>query len=227
MSSHFYRKCRAMYTLGERIKHVRENILYLNQSEFANTLGFSRVATISDYETNKRLPDITSLRKIASAGKVSLEWLLTGIGPISVSLAYTSAKAKEEGALLCTDAYAEVDVYDKNYRDRAHPVATILIPDKDFKSAPFAVRIEGQAMSPTILSGATIGVDRGSRRLVSGELYAVWLPDEGITIRRVFISPDEVILRPDNPAFPETAIRSAQVHDSLIVGRAVWLYQRF
>lgn len=216
-----------MYTLGERIKHVRENILYLNQSEFANTLGFSRVATISDYETNKRLPDITSLRKMACAGKVSLEWLLTGAGPISVSLAYTSATEKEKGVLLCTDAYIEVEVYDKNYRERAHPIGTMLIPEKDFKAAPFAVRIEGHAMTPTILNGATVGIDRGSRQLVSGELYAAWLPDEGITIRRVFISPDEVILRPDNHAFPETAIRSAQVHDSLIVGRAVWLYQRF
>ena len=69
-----------MSTLGERIRHVREKILKVNQAEFARDLGFSRVATISDYEKDKRSPDVAVLRKIASIGSVTLEWLLTGRG---------------------------------------------------------------------------------------------------------------------------------------------------
>ena len=45
-----------MSTLGERIKYVRDGILKVNQSAFAEMLGFSRVATISDYEKIRETP---------------------------------------------------------------------------------------------------------------------------------------------------------------------------
>ena len=54
-----------MSTLGERIKYVRDGILKVNQSAFAEMLGFSRVATISDYEKNKRNPDVATLCRMA------------------------------------------------------------------------------------------------------------------------------------------------------------------
>lgn len=216
-----------MYTLGERIKHIRDKILHLKQSDFANKLGFSRVATISDYEKNKRSPDIASLRKIASTGGVTLEWLLTGNGPISIYDIHNPAAANEDGSAVYSGDFVEAKVYDKKYREGAGPVDRILIPKKDFEAAPFAVRIEGDGMSPTILDGATVGVDKNDRRLVSGGLYAVWLDYEGVTIKRVFIYPDRVVLKPDNPAFPETAIPSMNMKDDFIVGRVVWLYQRY
>ena len=217
-----------MYTLGERIRHVRDNILRLNQSDFANKLGFSRVATISDYETNKRLPDITTLRKIASSGGVSLEWLLTGNGPVSVNGVHNPAKARKISSPAGGGDFVEVKVYGgKDYREGAVPIGAILIPKKDFEAAPFAVRIEGHAMSPTILDGATVGVDRTDRRLVSGSIFAVRLESDGVAVKRVFTYPDRVVLKPDNPAFPEIAIPSISLMDGFIVGRIIWLYQRF
>jgi len=211
-----------MYTLGERIRHIRENILRLNQSCFANKLGFSRVATISDYETNKRLPDIITLRKIASVGGVSLEWLLTGACHASINVAHGGMSPP-----ACTVNFAEVKVYGRDCRHGAAPIDCLLIPKKDFESAPFAVRVEDNSMSPTILEGATIGVDRGDRRPVSGGLFAVRLGREGLTVRRVFVRKDKIVLRPDNPAFPETTITSTELTDRLIVGRVAWLYQKF
>ncbi|MBI5810620.1 MAG: helix-turn-helix transcriptional regulator [Deltaproteobacteria bacterium] len=71
-----------MLTLGDRIRHIRSKILRFNQAVFADNLGFSRIATISDYEKNKRNPDIIALRKMASLANVTIEWLLTGNGPI-------------------------------------------------------------------------------------------------------------------------------------------------
>ncbi|MDO8302765.1 MAG: helix-turn-helix transcriptional regulator, partial [Sedimentisphaerales bacterium] len=122
-----------MYTLGERIRHTREKILRLNQSGLANKLGFSRVATISDYETNKRLPDITTLRKIASCAGVSLEWLLTGKGPVSVNGVHSPAKAREISSPAGNEDFVEVKVYGKDYREGAVPIDGILIPKKDFE----------------------------------------------------------------------------------------------
>ncbi len=64
--------------LGERIKLLRERE-YLNQAEYAEKIGLSgRPTTISMYEKGLRVPDIDTLKKIATIGRTSLEWLIYG-----------------------------------------------------------------------------------------------------------------------------------------------------
>lgn len=67
-------------TLGYRIACIRRG-LGLKQHPFAYKIGINRAASISDYETDKRKPEIATLVKIAELGMVSLDWLLTGEGP--------------------------------------------------------------------------------------------------------------------------------------------------
>jgi phage repressor protein C with HTH and peptisase S24 domain len=222
-----------MLTLGERIRYVRDNILKLNQADFARRLGFSRVATISDYEKNKRNPDITSLRKIAVAGGVTLEWLLTGNEPISAYDANGSSAVREKGGAAYSNDVVNINVYDisssakpEDFPD-TEPIESMPVPRKDFKRGPLAIRVKGDSMSPTILDGATVGIDKNDRRLVSGGLYAVWLNYEGVTVKRVFVYPDRIILKPDNPSFPETTIPSTSLGEDFIIGKVVWLYQRY
>lgn len=222
-----------MSSLGERIRYVREEILKLNQANFANKLGFSRVATISDYEKDKRSPDITILRKIANIGSVTLEWMLTGSGKISVYEPASPAVSYEGGSSVYSRNFVEVNVYDissagdpKNFPG-AEPVDRAFIPKADYEKGPVAIRVKGDAMSPNILDGATVGVDIRDRRLVSGGLYAIWLNFEGVTIKRVFVYPDRVVLKSDNPTFPETAVYNVNRSEEFIIGRVVWVYQRY
>ncbi|MDA8079469.1 MAG: helix-turn-helix domain-containing protein [Nitrospiraceae bacterium] len=70
-----------MGTLGERIKHLRDS-LGMNQSEFATRLGLGGPTAVSKYEKNQREPEVSILGKIAALSKCSLDWLLTGEGPI-------------------------------------------------------------------------------------------------------------------------------------------------
>ena len=108
----------------------------------------------------------------------------------------------------------------------ADPIDLAFIPKKDYERGPVAIRIKGNGMSPSILDGATVGIDVKDRRIVSGELYAVWLNFEGVTIKRVFVYPDRVVLKPDNPTFPETAVYNVSPIEEFIIGKVVWLYQR-
>lgn len=216
-----------MLTLGDRIRHVRSKILKLNQASFADNLGFSRVATISDYEKNKRNPDITSLRKIASLANVTLEWLLTGNGPI-----FLPGREESVPALYTVD-FVDVKVYDmskakgpKNFPG-TDPLGTMRIPKCDFKKGSIAIRVKGNGMYPTILDGAIAGIDVSERGIVSGSLYAVWLNFEGAAVKRIFVYPDRIILKPDNPAFPETTIPAGSIGEDFIIGKVVWLYQRY
>jgi len=222
-----------MSTLGERIRCVREEALGLNQSDFADKLGFSRVATISDYETDKRSPDIAALRKIASLGGVTLEWMLTGSGKMSVYDAEAQLGVSEGGAHVYVGSFLEVKLYDissaggpKDFPG-GEPVGSAFIPKADYERGRVAIRLKGESMSPNLLDGATVGIDVGDRRLVSGGLYAIWLNFEGVTIKRVFVYPDRVVLKPDNPTFPETAIYNANLSEEFIIGKVVWSYQRY
>ncbi len=101
-----------MSSLGERIRHIRHDISKLNQADFAEKLGFSRVATISDYEKDKRSPDITALRKMAALGTVTLEWLLTGEGPVSIYETSATVSAKEGKRAVYSEEFVRVDVFD-------------------------------------------------------------------------------------------------------------------
>jgi len=224
-----------MSTLGERIKLIRDELLKINQSSFADRLGFSRVATISDYEKNKRNPDISTLCKIADMGSVSLDWLLTGKGPIeegSLNKTRHTDAREAEWTLYCEE-YTTIETYEikdsggPSEFPKGRPVGAISIPKRDYKEDLVAIKVEGESMSPNIVDGATIGIDTKDRSLISGKLYAVWLNYEGVTIKRVFVYPDRIILKPDNPTFPETTIPSQSIGKNLIVGRVVWVYQRY
>lgn len=233
MSRYFLLKSVSMLTLGERIRHIRESILKVNQASFADNLGFARIATISDYEKNKRNPDITTVRKIASIGNVTLEWLLTGRGPISVSDAIKHQEAKEPQPGFYPGDFAEVKIYDmalvcapKGFPG-CEPMGFMPVPREDFKKGPVAIRVRGVGMVPNIIDGAIAGLDTANKAIISGDIYAVWLNYEGATIKRLFVYPDRIILRPDNPTFPESSIPTANLGDEFIIGRVVWLYQRY
>lgn len=221
-----------MNTLGERIRYVRQDILKVNQAEFARRLDFNRVATISDYEKDKRNPDITALRKISFIGGVKLDWLLTGSGPIS-SYDMINAEHACEPRPASGEHFVCAKVYDmlsaggpRDFPGRDH-IDSIMVLKKDFVKGSLALRVRGEAMAPNILHDATVGIDVNDKRLVSGDIYAVWLNFEGVSIKRVFIHSDRVVLKPDNPTFPHTAVYAGELNREFVLGKVVWLYQSY
>jgi phage repressor protein C with HTH and peptisase S24 domain len=227
-----------MPTLGNRIKHIRGEILKVNQSSFAEELGFSRVATISDYEKDKRSPNIATLRKIASLGTVSLDWLLTG----KKSGIYLYHPNSSDGAVRAGDAFAiqdyvTVEVYSISCPDEQSddtwklplnkPIDFINISRSDYCEALVAIKTEGDCMAPNLLDGSIVGIDQKDTKIISGKLYAVWLKYEGISIKRVFVHTDRIVLKPDNPTFTETVIPDTSITKNLILGRIKWSYQHY
>ena len=78
--------------IGERIRMVREHA-GLSQMEFARRLG-TNPTIISRWETGKSRPRRSALLRIAQEFGVSLDWLLTGNGPMWAEAPETSV---EEG----------------------------------------------------------------------------------------------------------------------------------
>ena len=224
-----------MSTLGNRIRYIRDDVLKVNQGAFAEQLGFSRVATISDYEKNKRNPDITTLRKIAALGSVTLDWLLTGEEPTTLRPHEGHGSTRETAKTIYTAGFVSVEVFpmaeagSPDVFPACEPIDAISIPRRDYAVSIVAIRTEGDSMTPNVLDGASVGIDINDKKLVSGKLYAVWQNYEGVSIKRVFVYPGCIVLKPDNPAFPETAIptKSEKAAEEFLIGRVKWIYQRY
>jgi phage repressor protein C with HTH and peptisase S24 domain len=80
-------------------------------------------------------------------------------------------------------------------------------------------------MEPTILDGAIVGVDRDDRAIVTGYIYAVWIPYEGAVIKRVHMRPEQIIFRSDNPEHDDFSLPLSEGIPDMILGRVRWVWQ--
>lgn len=89
---------------------------------------------------------------------------------------------------------------------------------------------EGQSMHPTIQDGSLVSVDIEDRNEIQrNKIYAVDLPDAGVTLKRVIQKDDHFIFFADNPnesGFP-TCISMKGLSYNPICGRVVWAWNKF
>jgi transcriptional regulator with XRE-family HTH domain len=64
---------------GARIKRIRDGS-GLTQEDFALKVGAESKSTVSNWETDRRLPNIEQLIKIAQLGNTTLDWIIHGAG---------------------------------------------------------------------------------------------------------------------------------------------------
>lgn len=69
-----------MQKLGERIRHVRGK---MSQEAFAGLLGISKGA-LGGYERGENCPNVDVILTICKQCKISVEWLMSGVGGMSV-----------------------------------------------------------------------------------------------------------------------------------------------
>ena len=81
-------------------------------------------------------------------------------------------------------------------------------------------------MEPLIRRGGYIGLDTEKTRIRSGEAYGIYVPHEGLVLKRVYFDADNnrFILRSENPEHPEQTIPAKNAEDK-VLGRVVWLLQ--
>lgn len=111
------------------------------------------------------------------------------------------------------------------------PIESIYLPRNFSGPSIVPVKVQGQSMYPTIWDGALVGIDREDRNIVSGELYAVWIPYEGAVVKRLFMEMDRVMVKSDNPIHPTLSILYKDLEmeghgDNFILGRVKWVIQK-
>ncbi len=109
------------------------------------------------------------------------------------------------------------------------PICIIQVPESLSFKATFALLVKGDSMYPTIKNEAVVGV-KTEEPFIPNEIYAIRLPYEGLSIKRVQINykEDEYIIKSNNPdknKFPDFSI-PIDTAPYLVLGKVVWIWQQ-
>ncbi len=228
----------------ERIKHATNT---RTQVELAAVLDI-RQSSISDAKRRNSVPADWCMKLFERFG-LNPDWLKKGTGPmyLRTEMGYAPVEASEalntyEDVALYSDPDAKseiVSVYSMQHwpdSDPADPadstaspkiIGKLSIPLSFTSSGTKVFQLDSTSMEPLIRKGAFIGVDTTQKQAVSGELYALRLPYEGLVLKRVFLNPNgEIALHAENPQHPDTALAADKIGD-VLTGRVVWTLNRY
>lgn len=197
----------------------------LNQREFANKLRVS-ASHISDLVNGKSSPSESFVRLVTLAFDVDEKWLLTGEGKI------ITAERQLKGAQQPPDGYLALDIRhaagggNGQFNELAEIIGQVVIPESWAAPSIVPVKLRGKSMEPSIMNDAIVGVDKEDKAIISGELYAVMIPYEGVVVKRLFFEADKIQVHSDNPLYPSFAIAHREIGDHFLIGRVKWVVQR-
>jgi phage repressor protein C with HTH and peptisase S24 domain len=206
------------------------------QVELAKVLDI-RQSSISDAKRRKSVPAEWLLKLYRSRG-LNPDWIVDGQGEVYL-------KPDMEGAFALPEVNEPQAAYQRSpARGRVVNVSSMAgkmngdgqwrpefieqLSLAEIYHAPnlLVVKVDGSAMEPIMRRGSYVGIDTDQKRVLSGEIYALTLPEEGLALRRVFWDADAGVfrLRAENPAHPERLLPAGQ-EKAVILGRCIWVIQ--
>ena len=214
------RKMQKISPIKERILKFADT-LDISKREFYKKTGISR----GTLESSTGITEETLAKFIATFKELSLEWILTGEGPMLRSDLPAAHPATEPGAgipLIPIEAVAGLPTDDPvgtRFIDCAH----YIIPDFANLNVEYMIRVSGSSMYPKYSNGDILACRRVHDVLFFqwGKIYVID-SSQGALVKRVFQDedPDRILLVSDNrenyPPFsiPKSDIRSP----SIVVG---------
>ena len=202
--------------IGERIKAIRGN---LSGKEFAKKIGVT-FTVVSAYENGKAWPKPQTLDKIIKLSGRPADWLLYGIESDQPCVIDPPA---DYSSMVSMPVYALAGAGAPCCIDGQEPICHICVEKKMDGPNIRVIEVRGTSMEPTLLDGSYVGVDVTDKNVISGKLYAVYLPYEGIVVKRIWIGPELVKIESDNKAAPSHDMSIDRINwDTFIQGRVKW-----
>ena len=223
----------------ERIKYAANA---RTQVELAEVLEI-RQSSISDAKRRRSIPAEWYIKLYDKFG-VSLDWLRWHTGPM-----YSRDKSQEIPEENTDETMLILSEEAPDERGSSQGVQTRILetscdcPDDgsipefslhDYMVLPQTLVGEGMlvfhvqtgGMEPTLRKGGYVGVDTTMRHLVSGEVYALLMPHEGVAFRRIVQDSETgmFLLCFDQAGLPETRMQ-VNILLARILGKAAWALQ--
>ena len=192
--------------ISENIKYYRKRARY-SQEQIARKLDVTQ-GSVSSWETGRNLPDMKTMIELAKILGVTVDDItndeprreLDSIRVIRNALPIL-------GSIPC----GKLNIADQNpdgYTDLAEGVR-----------ADFALRCQGDSMAPTILDGDLVLI-HSQPAVETGQIAAVNIDGE-TTLKRVYVLPDGLHLRADNPHYQPIFVPADSDKEIIIHGLAV------
>tara|TARA_Y100001947_G_scaffold155109_1_gene160570 strand:+ start:622 stop:1305 length:684 start_codon:yes stop_codon:yes gene_type:complete len=219
----FLRYRNGMNETADRLREARVAAGYSSVQDACAAFGW-KYSTYAGHENGQRGIRADALQRYAKAYRVTVEWLLTGKGGSSRSVAandpitriplYDLRASAGPGALV--DEESEPMGY-QPYREQELSRLTRANPDM-----LAVITVGGDSMWETLHDGDKVLVDRSVNRVVRDGIYILSFEDELLVKRcQRDLETGEVIVRSDNPAYRE--FRVSAVDKLSVIGRVVWI----
>jgi len=221
-------------SFGSRLLKLRQGRAW-TQKRMAKELGIGR-ATVAHYEKGRRMPSLEVLERISRVFDVDIDWLLTGrpggrfeAADLPQPVVRFSSRMEEDPNGFNTVDYRAVPLLSDPVAAGAPLISSDLVEEWAWihtsqvgrRQGLVAIRIDGDSMSPLIRHGDIIAIDRDDA--TPPGIFAV-RADEGVTVKRVKMISDGLLLIPENRAYEERFLKipGGQSISDIILGRAVW-----
>lgn len=188
----------------------------VTQEQLAAMLNVSR-STIGMYETGSREPDFETCEAIADIFNVDMDYLI-GRSPVErkkvvIPPGFQPMPEMSAVPLVGRIACGQPITAEQNVE------GIVSVPAA--WHATFTLLCQGDSMAPSIRSGDLVAI-RSQPQVENGQIAAVRIDNEA-TLKRVYLHPDYVELRPENPAYDSIIRRKEEMNDVYIEGLAVGL----
>ena len=166
---------------------------------------------ISQYVSGKVTPRRDKLSVLAEALEVSEVWLM-GYGADMETVGIMPLPRLGRVPLVGTIACGAPILAEENIEE------TVACPDG--VHADFCLRCKGDSMRDARILDGDIVYIRQQSEVENGQIAAVLIEDEA-TLKRVYVSPDSIVLQAANPLYPPMVFSGEERAGVRILGRAV------
>lgn len=194
------------------------------KSDFARGIGESPQVVSKWLNVNalQRLPGANYIVKIADYFNVNLRWLITGEGPKRSVLGSDSEMIQipEYNVTFgCGEhvepTYDEIQEVQPVFYERSY-LQKLGVKPQFCKR----VRVQGDSMEPLIRDGDMILIDCSGDPIINNCVYAITY-DHALKVKRLIKQFNRLIIKSENPAYPEETLSLEEAERVYIIGRVV------
>lgn len=203
----------AMKTFNEKVMDtLREYVFQRHNGKInaaSRALGLKDPSILSQWLSGKRVPSLSAIGPaldIMGANFLPPDEKLIDYDLIPKVVAKAGAGASLETGDETEGLYA----FRKDFMGREHISPNSVMMD-----------VTGDSMEPLFSDGDTLLVDKSDVEVMDGKIYVVTLGDE-LRVKRIHKSLNGLILRSQNPAYPDIHVEGADLETFIVHGRVRW-----
>jgi len=207
----------SIYLFPKKLREIR-TLYRITQKELAKKMGYHETY-ISDIERGRTKPSNKFILRISEIFNINPEWLLTGEGEkYPLMVAEQKAQYSTSGeARIPILGYAPAGPPDLQEQQ---PLGEITVPRSMLPPGKYyAIKAVGDSMSGAHIPDGAIVVIRQTREPHSGEIALIRIGNE-TTLKRIYIFPTQIILRPENPNYKDLIITPDDFREIQVLGTA-------